>query len=126
MPKRRIYARRRKRRGSPAKLRFAFGEQQTNYDPEQQELNMKLQMQDAMDAQRMQRQQMAEMKAQRDKQIQQMQQAMQQNQQRYKAGGGDGAHTHAPRDVNLGGIVSSIGRGKGGQTQSPLYRKKKY
>ena len=132
MPKRRIYARRRKRRGSPAKLRYAFGEQQTNYDPEQQELAIKLQMQDSMDAQRMQRQQMAEMKAQRDKQMRQMQQAQQsmmkaQQAQRQQSGsGGDGAHTHAPRDVGLGGIVSSIGRGKGGQTQSPLYHKKKY
>ena len=45
------------------------GENQTNYDPEQQELNMKLQMQDAMDAERMRRQQISEIKAQRDKQI---------------------------------------------------------
>ena len=138
MPKRRIYARRRKRRGSPVKFFSTvaavkgFGEQQTNYDPEQQELAMKLQMQDSMDAQRMQRQQMTDMKRQRDAQMRQMQRAQQsmmqaqQAQSQQSRGGGDGAHTHAPRDVGLGGIISSVGRGKGGQTQSPLYHKKKY
>ena len=138
MPKRRIYAKRKKRRGSPAKFFDAitavkgFGEQQTNYDPEQQELNMKLQMQDRMDAQRMQRQQMSEMKRQRDAQMQQMRKAQksmmqaQSQQSQQSRGGGEGAHTHPQRDSGLGGIISSFGRGKGGQTQSPMYHKKKY
>ena len=81
-----------------------IGEQQNNYDPDQQQALFK------------QRQREAE------KRQQQIMHA-------YNAGrgkGGDGAHTHRERDSGLGGIIQSVGRGKGGQTQSPLYHKKKY
>jgi hypothetical protein len=134
MARRRIHGRKKR---SPVKFwegvaaTQRFGENQTNYNPGQQALDMKLQMQDSMDAERYRRQAEYDMKRQRDTQTQQMQklqqaqQKMMQSQQQQSSGaGGDGNHTH--RGAGLGGIINSVGRGKGGQSQSPFYHKKKY
>lgn len=79
------------------------GEDYTNYSPEQ------MQQMQTQGAERMKR---AQFEQQR---MSQQQQQMQMPHQ----GGKDGTHSHKERTSGLGGIIRSVGRGKGGQTQSP-------
>ena len=81
------------------------GENQTNYQPSQ--------------AQQMRTQQATRLKLAQFEQQQMYQQ--QQQMQNPHQGGKDGAHSHSHRErtSGLGGIIKSVGRGKGGQSPSP-------
>ena len=81
------------------------GQDYTNYSPDQ------MQQMQTQGAERMKR-------AQFEQQRMSQQHAQMQNPNQ---GGKDGAHSHSHRERNsgLGGIIKSVGRGKGGQTQSP-------
>tara|TARA_R100000951_G_scaffold9262_1_gene8248 strand:- start:249 stop:659 length:411 start_codon:yes stop_codon:yes gene_type:complete len=87
------------------------GEDYTNYSPEQ------VQQQRMLGAEQMKRAQFEQQRMLQQQRVSQQQQQMQMPNQ----GGKDGAHSHSHRErtSGLGGIIRSVGRGKGGQSPSP-------
>ena len=120
MPRRRIHGRKKR---SPARFSYMsapMGEEQTNYSPEEQEINARLEQQDEMERAEKERKQQKQLQDQQQRAVQQFQNA------RTAQDDPDGAHTHRRRESGLGGLIQLAGRGKQSQTQSPFYHKKKY
>tara|TARA_R100000008_G_scaffold77604_2_gene58124 strand:+ start:205 stop:576 length:372 start_codon:yes stop_codon:yes gene_type:complete len=120
--RKRIHGKRRRR--SPIKFTMApIGEEQSNYDPQQQDIQMKLRMQEEMERSDRERKSAQESIRRQQQQQRQTMNQLQQMQQQRGEGGGDGAHTHEASDFNLGGLIQSTG--KGAQSPSPFYHRRK-